>query len=110
MAAEALVHHEAVFAALADPTRLHLVTDLGDHGPRSLVKLAATTSLTRQAVTKHLRTLEAAGVVHSERVGRERVWHLDARRLSEAGSALDLASRRWDSALQRLRAQVETAP
>ena len=37
-----------VFAALADPTRLRLVVDLGDHGPRSLIKLAGTTSLTRQ--------------------------------------------------------------
>ena len=110
MPGEALLDLEPVFAALADPTRLRLLTDLGDHGPRSLVKLAATTSLTRQAVTKHLRTLENAGVVRSERVGRQQIWRLDAGRLGEAGAALDLASRRWDAALERLRAQVESGP
>ncbi len=83
------------------------MVDLGDHGPRSLIKLAGTTSLTRQAVSKHLRTLESAGVVHSRRIGRERMWELDTRRLGDAGSALDLASRRWDAALERLRRQVE---
>jgi DNA-binding transcriptional ArsR family regulator len=107
---EALMDLEPVFAALADTTRLHLLIDLGDHGPRSLVRLAATTSLTRQAVTKHLRTLEGAGVVRSRRIGRERIWQLDTERLGQVGSALDLASRRWDAALERLRVQVESEP
>jgi DNA-binding transcriptional ArsR family regulator len=105
----ALLAAEPVFAALGDPTRLRLVSDLGERGPRSLAKLAATTALSRQAVTKHLQTLENAGVVRSERVGRERVWRLEATRLSEAGTALDAASRRWDAALARLRAHVEKA-
>jgi len=99
-----------VFAALADPTRLRMVIDLGDHGPRSLVRLAGTTSLTRQAVSKHLRVLENAGLVDSARMGRERIWRLDARKLGDAGSALELASRRWDAALERLRTQVEEPP
>jgi DNA-binding transcriptional ArsR family regulator len=97
-----------VFTALGDPTRLGLVTALGERGPLSLVRLSAGLPVTRQAVAKHLGILESAGLVSSDPRGRERIWRLNAARLAEAGTALERASARWDAALERLRVLVET--
>jgi DNA-binding transcriptional ArsR family regulator len=96
-----------LFAALGDETRLRLVSRLCDSGPLSITKLTEGTNVTRQAITKHLRLMEASGLVHSIRQGRESVWQLDQRRLSEARRYLDIISKQWDDALTRLRAFVE---
>ena len=66
------------------------------------------TTVTRQAVSKHLTALEHAGLVRSERSGRERLWRLQPARLAAAGSALERASARWDAAIERLRGFVKT--
>ena len=95
-----------VFAALGDQTRLRIVARLAD-GPLSIAKLTAGSRITRQAVTKHLRVLERARVVHGARHGREMLWQLDRRRLEEARQYLDQISRQWDRALARLRDFVE---
>ena len=96
-----------VFAALGDETRLQLVSRLCDDGPMSIVRLTADSSVTRQAITKHLHVLEAAGLVRSSRRGRESVWRVERRRLEDARHYLDLISKQWDSALARLRQLVE---
>jgi DNA-binding transcriptional ArsR family regulator len=96
-----------LFAALGDETRLRLVARLCDDGPMSITHLSAGFRVTRQAVTKHLRVLEGAGLVRSRRRGRERVWQLEQRRLREARRYLELISTHWDVALERLRTFVE---
>jgi DNA-binding transcriptional ArsR family regulator len=96
-----------LFAALGDETRLHVVSRLCDHGPASITKLTVGSEVTRQAITKHLRVLEASGLVHSSQQGRESVWQLDQQRLEDARRYLDLISNRWDEALVRLRTFVE---
>lgn len=96
-----------VFAALGDETRLRLVSRLCDDGPQSIAKLTEGSDVTRQAITKHLRVLEGAGLVRGSREGRERVWELETRRLEDAKRALDVISKRWDHAIERLRAFVE---
>jgi DNA-binding transcriptional ArsR family regulator len=96
-----------VFAALGDHTRLHLVARLCGEGPLSIVQLADGSTVSRQAVTKHLHALEEAGLAHSSRSGRERIWELRTERLSEAQRYLDQISHDWDAALRRLRAFVE---
>ena len=96
-----------LFAALGDETRLRLVARLCDRGPMSIARLTAGSRITRQAITKHLRVMERARLVHSARRGRESVWQLDQRRLEEARRYLDLISRQWDGALERLRRFVE---
>jgi len=96
-----------LFAALGDATRLRLVWRLCDGGPMSITKLTAGSRMTRQAITKHLRVMEAARLVHSDRRGRERVWRLDQHRLAEARHYLNLISKQWDDALERLRKFVE---
>jgi len=97
----------ALFAALGDQKRLWLVARLCHDGPASITRLAAGARITRQAVTKHLRVMEHAGLVRSSRRGRERVWQLEQHKLDEARRYLNQISLQWDEALERLRALVE---
>jgi DNA-binding transcriptional ArsR family regulator len=96
-----------IFAALGDETRLLVLTRLIDGRPQSIARLTAGTSLTRQAVTKHLHVLENAGVVKSVRSGRESLFALEPQPIAEARNYLDHVSRQWDDALARLKAHVE---
>ncbi len=96
-----------LFAALGDGNRLHIVGRLCTSGPQSIASLTEGTEITRQAITKHLQALEDAGLVRSERAGRERIWELQTKRLAEVQRQLDRISREWDAALERLRAFVE---
>jgi DNA-binding transcriptional ArsR family regulator len=105
--ARALSGSAPVFAALGDETRLQVVARLSAEGPLSIVRLADGFGVSRQAVTKHLRVLEDAGLVHGSRDGREHVWTLEPRRLSEAKRLLEIISNEWDDTLGRLRAFVE---
>lgn len=106
-AAAKLTGAAPIFAALGDETRLHIVARLCGDGPLSIVHLAEGAAVSRQAVTKHLHALEVAGLARSSRVGRERVWELQTKRLSEAQQYLDQISRDWDAVIVRLRAFVE---
>jgi DNA-binding transcriptional ArsR family regulator len=96
-----------LFAALGDEVRLRLVARLCDEGPMSITRLTAGSRVTRQAVTKHLRVMEAVGLMHSTRHGRESLWQLDRQRLDRARRYLDQISTQWDDALSRLRNFVE---
>jgi len=95
------------FAALGDETRLGIVARLCDSGPASIVGLTEGSRVTRQAVTKHLRILEDAGLVSATRQGRESRWQLLPGGLEEAKRSLERISQAWDAALGRLRAFVE---
>jgi DNA-binding transcriptional ArsR family regulator len=97
----------SLFAALGDETRLLLLTRMCDRGPMSITKLTAGSSVSRQAITKHLHVMKEARLVRSARYGRESVWRLDRQRLEDARRYLDLISRQWDDALSRLRGFVE---
>jgi len=105
--AAALKARAAAFAALGDTTRLAMLARLAHGEPQSISRLTQGTRLTRQAVTKHLRVLEGAGVVRSLRVGRESRFELAAGPLDDLRAYLDLVSRQWDAALARLKALVE---
>lgn len=99
-----------IFAALGDATRLRLVTRLSDGEPRSITQLTGGLGLTRQGVTKHLRVLEAAGLVASIRVGRESRFAFMPEPVAQLRSYLDTVSLQWDDALGRLQQFVEAAP
>lgn len=102
-----LKHRAAVFAALGDETRLSVLAKLCGGEPQSIARLTAGTHLTRQAVTKHLRVLEDAGVVRSARVGRESLFALEPQGIEDVRDYLDQVSRQWDDALARLQAFVD---
>ena len=103
----ALKTRASLFAALGDETRLSVLTRLSRGEPQSISRLTAGTRLTRQAVTKHLRVLEGAGVVRSLKSGRESLFELEPQTLAYARDYLDEVSRQWDDALARLKAHVE---
>ena len=105
--AQAIKTRAAVFAALGDETRLAVLAKLANGEPQSISRLTEGTRLTRQAVTKHLQVLESAGVVRSERAGRESRFALEPKPLDEARAYLDHVSHQWDAALARLKAFVE---
>ncbi|MCV7401470.1 helix-turn-helix transcriptional regulator [Mycobacterium fragae] len=96
-----------LFDALGDPNRLRIVVRLCDGGPSSTSQVSQAVPVTRQAATKHLELLQAAGLVSSSRRGRERIWTLQTRPLAQASDYLNQLSRRWDAAVDRLRAYVE---
>jgi hypothetical protein len=73
----------------------------------SISRLTKGSTVTRQAITKHLRVMEGAGLVRCTRRGRESVWQLEQRRLEDARHYLDLISKQWGAALDRLRKFVE---
>ena len=83
---------DAVFAALADPTRRRLLTRLRQEGPRSATDLARDLPMSRQAVVHHLQALEGAGLVDARRAGREVRWSATTRGLAEAAAWLGTAS------------------
>jgi DNA-binding transcriptional ArsR family regulator len=95
-----------IFAALGDPVRLQLVAALGSEG-RSISDLARDLPISRQAVTKHLKVLEAGALVCSERRGREVIWRGDPAGVAAARAALDAIGAGWEQSLQRLKALVE---
>ena len=99
--------HAPVFAALGDETRLSLVGKLCEASPQSIAELTQGSDLTRQAISKHLRVLENAGLVASMRVGRESLYEFRAKPIDGIKSYLDHVSRQWDEALGRLKAFVE---
>ena len=96
-----------VFAALGDETRLALLTRLTQRPSCSIARLTKGSRLTRQAITKHLRVLQRAGLVRSVRCGREMRFDLEPEQLDGARRALDEISRQWDVALGKLKRFVE---
>jgi DNA-binding transcriptional ArsR family regulator len=96
-----------LFAALGDETRVALVAKLGTGQPSSIAELTSGSRLTRQAITKHLRVLQRAGLVHNAREGRESRFELDPRPIQEMQDYLNLVSKHWDDALARLKSFVE---
>ncbi|MBN9664050.1 MAG: metalloregulator ArsR/SmtB family transcription factor [Acidobacteria bacterium] len=96
-----------LFAALGDPTRLALLHRLSHDGSSSISALAERFVITRQGITKHLRVLEAAGLVDGRRQGRESVWAMNPDRLAEGQRCLDQIARGWDDALARLKSHIE---
>jgi DNA-binding transcriptional ArsR family regulator len=97
-----------LFAALGDETRLRILSRLSGGRTESITSLSADSSLTRQAVTKHLNVLASAGLVSDERIGRERLWRYAPEPVADASEFLDKITRQWDEALGRLKDFVES--
>ena len=96
-----------MFAALGDRTRLSLVAQLCRGEPRSISQLARGRRVSRQAITKHLRVLEDAGIVRSVRLGRESLFEFHPETMADLRAYLDFVSQQWDQALSRLQSFVE---
>jgi DNA-binding transcriptional ArsR family regulator len=99
--------HAPVFAALGDRTRLTLVSKLSDRRRHSISQLTGGSKRTRQAITKHLRVLEGAGLVRSIRSGRESLFEFDPEPVLKIKEHLEMVSEQWDQALSRLKTFIE---
>jgi DNA-binding transcriptional ArsR family regulator len=95
------------FAALGDEMRLRLIGALCVGGAMSITQLTSGTEITRQAVTKHLDVLAAAGLVRDVKVGRERLWEFEPTQLDAARRSLEMIAQEWDHALAKLKLVVE---
>ncbi len=104
MAAERL---NEVFFALADATRRSVIRRLLEADTLTATQLAADLPMTRQAVTKHLSALTAAGLVTAHREGRETRYELAAASLDEAASWLQEVGDEWERRLERRRHSFE---
>jgi len=97
---------DAVFSALADPTRRAVVRRLILRESVTATELAGELPITRQAVSKHLAALVAAGLVSSGREGRETRYRLTPEPLDDASAWLGVIEADWDARLDRLRRHV----
>lgn len=96
---------DAVFHAMADPTRRAVVERLM-RGPASVSDLAAPHGIALPTFLKHLKVLEASGLVRSEKTGRIRTCHIEAAPIAAAEDWLSRQRRVWDQRLDRLDALV----
>jgi DNA-binding transcriptional ArsR family regulator len=92
---------DSVFAALADPTRRVVLRRLG-HGPASVGELATSTSITLPSFMKHIRALEASGLIHTSKVGRVRRCQLNRDRFDLVEDWLSEQRRIWTDRTDRL--------
>lgn len=95
-----------VFAALADPTRRAVVQELSRQETVTASALTAQLPMTRQAIAKHLALLSSAGLVSSERAGRETRYRLTPDPLEEAMAWMADVGGQWDRRLEKLRRHV----
>lgn len=96
-----------VFAALADPTRLEVLNRLASDGPATATELSASMPISRQAVTKHLAALDAAGLVERHPSGREVRYTFDPGPLGDLVKWAGTVGDTWDRRLDRLSRSIE---
>ncbi len=99
---------DAVFAALADPTRREILNRLSQRGPQPSGELVDGLGMTRQGASRHLDVLEASGLVRSVRIGRVVMRELDQEELKESVAWLNALASAWDDRLQRLQDSYKT--
>jgi DNA-binding transcriptional ArsR family regulator len=101
---------QAVFAALADPTRRAVLRSIASGEASTATELAAQLPITRQAVQKHLALLEQARLVDGERVGRETRFAATPAPLGDAIAWMTAVGARWDDRLAALAAATAGEP
>ena len=95
------------FAALSDPTRRQIVERLAEGGVQRVSDLSTGFAMSRQAVTKHLDILDKAGVVITERRGRERFNRLAEGAFDPIRDWLARYDRFWENKLGQLKQIIE---
>jgi DNA-binding transcriptional ArsR family regulator len=91
-----------VFFAIADPTRRALLRRLADEGEKPVTELLRPFSMSQPAISKHLRCLRHAGLVHRRTEGRRRLYRINAGRLKQVHEWVSYFERYWDEKLDAL--------
>ena len=89
---------DRVFAAVADPTRRAILDALA-RGPATVTEIAHPFPVSLNAISKHIKTLERAGLIRREIVGREHYCHLEPRPLRRASAWLEHQRAFWEARL-----------
>jgi DNA-binding transcriptional ArsR family regulator len=97
---------DRTFSALSDAHRRHIL-DLLDAGPVSVSELAAPLGMSLPGVLKHIRVLEEASLVETQKRGRTRWCRLGPRPLEDAAEWIDERRRLWDRRLDRFERVVD---
>ncbi len=97
---------DAIFAALADPTRRAIIARLAA-GQASVNELAEPFAMSQPAISKHLKVLERAGLISRRREAQRRPRRLEAKRLAEADKWLERYRRLWEGNYRRLDALLD---
>lgn len=100
-------HLNAVFGALADPTRRAILSRLTE-GDATVAEIAAPFNMSQPAISRHLKVLEQAGLISRRRRRTARLSHLEAEPLQEASQWLDRYREFWDERYERLDALLGT--
>jgi predicted ArsR family transcriptional regulator len=103
-------HTQRVFLALADPTRRLLLQYLCEDGSGTAASFATRLPITRQAITKHLVTLEQAGLVTVHETGRERRYVPRPESLQTVATWIGAIEAQWDQRLAALRSYLLEEP
>ena len=103
-------HAQRVFLALADPTRRLLLQHLCEEGSGTAAGFATRLPITRQAIIKHLVTLEQAGLVTARETGRERRYMPRPEGLQAVTTWIEDISAQWDQRLAALRSYLLEEP
>jgi DNA-binding transcriptional ArsR family regulator len=91
----------AVFAALADPTRRAIIERLSRSEAR-VTEIAAPFEMSLNAVSKHIRVLEASGVVERHRRGRDHILSINVRSLDEVDGWIERTRQYWEQRLNAM--------
>src|SRR5438445_8425136 len=97
---------DATFAALADPTRRAILARLAS-GEASVNELAAPFAMSQPAVSKHLKVLERAGLIHRSRDAQRRPCRIEAAPLNAANRWIEDYRALWEANYQRLDSLLE---
>jgi len=100
---------DAMFQALADPTRRRMVERLS-RGTASVSELAEPFSMSLPAVVQHLKVLEESGLVTTQKVGRVRTCTIDAGALTMVEQWINDRRVGWEKRLDRLGAFLDALP
>lgn len=98
---------QPLLAALADPTRRAVFERLNSKGPASASTLAEELPVSRQAISKHLNTLDSVGLVDRTEQGRQVLYSARVAPLEDVASWLETVGSEWDDRLRRLKRSFE---
>ena len=101
--------HSDVFSAVADPTR-RAILDRLRKGPSPVNELASGFRVSRPAISKHLRILRAAHLVHEKKDGRHRIYELEPARIQEVAKWAEEYRRFWHQNIAGLKRHLEQSP
>ena len=106
--AAAVAEDDALWTAVADPTRRRVLDALLERGEATTTTLAEGLPVTRQAVAKHLVVLDRVGLVAGQRRGREVRYAVQPERLDAASEAMARVAAQWDRRLTRIKQLAES--